>query len=175
MGFLRDMWRDAAAASRPASAVDGFAPPNVPERWAHDSDWLFDWPPPRNVIVGEERHQPLLRKLARCQGRCLRPVDVTLQPEPTNSYDANAIIAMVDHHPIGYLRAVVAAQIAEARAPVRAWTVPGVMRGGWDDDARIGVHVWLDRRVSIGPATAHDDDAFMVSWPPSDDELEAVR
>lgn len=173
MGIL-----DRLRTNRPALAA-----PNTPESWRTQNAWCESWGSPRNLIAGESHRQAELRRLAKCKGRCLRLVDVVLAPEPENAYDSNAVAAWVDRVQIGFLRANVAAGLAdvchEFRIGVPTFAVAGVIRGGWDyHDApgNIGVHVWLDRLITPGPAIELPDEDFCaVSWPPHPDEIEVLQ
>lgn len=100
---------------------------------------------------------------------------VTLAPEPTNRHDPDAVAAFVGRTQVGYLRREVAGALADGCAAhglrVPTFVVAGVLRGGSNDDVRIGCHVWLDRRVSPGPSIVLEDDGWAVPWPPSKWEL----
>lgn len=158
--------------NRPAPAL---SPPDTPETWTRSDEWLTSWPAPRNVIAGEDHRQRELRQLAGCRGRCFKLIDVRLSPEPDNAYDSNAVAAHVDGVMVGYLRAPIAAELAEACAEAGlhapTWVLPGVMRGGWEPSANIGVHVWLERRLTMGPKLSYADSEWSVGWPPHDEEL----
>src|SRR5689334_8334400 len=100
----------------PSTAGAALPAPNTPESWQHDDDWLTRWGCPLNVVAGEGRRQAELRQLARCDGPCLRPVNVLLEHEPPNPVDSNAIRASVERVHVGYLRAEIAAQLVEGFA-----------------------------------------------------------
>jgi hypothetical protein len=165
----------------PSTAGAALPGPNTRESWQRERDWLARWGCPLNVVAGEARRQTELRRLARCDGPCLRLVNVLLEHEPSNPVDSNAIGASVERVHVGYLRADIASQIVEGHAAhglaVSPFVVAGVMRGGWDhggEQTNIGVHLWLDRRVSPGPEIDIDADELEVSWPPHDEELDLV-
>ena len=60
--------------------------------------------------------------------------------------------------------------------PVPTFTVAGVLRGGWDSQSHLGVHVWLDRLVTPGPGLElPDPDYYAVGWPPHEAELTVLQ
>lgn len=156
-----------------------FGAPRIPETWRHQQDWLNDWGPPLNIVVGESRHQKELREAAQCDGQCLRLVNVTLQPEPDNPVDSDAIKVLLRGVKIGYLRRELAAGIADGcaahRLGVPTLVVAGIMRGGWKEQRSIGVHIWIDRTITSGPIVQLDDaEEFEVAWPPMEHELDVL-
>jgi hypothetical protein len=58
-------------------------------------------------IVGESGYQDYLRQLRRRRG----DLEIVLRPEPTNPYDPNAVVVLIDNQPVGYL----------PRASAREW------------------------------------------------------
>lgn len=143
--------------------------PNAPADWAASGVWR-EWDAPRNFIVGESRRRKELRSLTGepCEEGYLLPVEVAFVRESDNEYDANAFRAEVGGLMIGYLRRQYAAQLAgpcdEARC--RSFSVCGVLRGGSTTAPDVGVHVWLDHRVTPGPEISVEEDLESVSWPP---------
>lgn len=147
---------------------------NVTVGWKQGS-WI-DWPAPRNVVAGESHYQEALVAIAGpiCErGYCL-PVEALLIREPSNPYDPNAIRVEVAHRKIGYVARAIAAQLADGldEAGCSAFSVCGVVRGGSETARTLGVHLWLDRRVSLGPQIAFHDDEGVVAWPPNEGELD---
>jgi HIRAN domain len=73
--------------------------------------------------------------------------------EPTNPYDKLACQAIVAGSLVGYLSRDAAAKLATQvdAAGVTAWQVAGVVVGGTYEAAHLGVHVWLDQRLTDGP------------------------
>ena len=150
------------------------APPNTREDWAIMGKWR-DWPPPHNLVVGESHYQQHIRTLTGdpCKTGWCVPVNVVIARDRANDYDENAWAAFVNGGLVGYLRRDLAATMAQACDPAGCTTfaVAGVARGGWTDAESFGVHVWLDRLLSPGPAVTIDDGAdTAVSWPPDGDE-----
>jgi hypothetical protein len=149
------------------------APANAPTDWP--ADVFRDWPAPRNLVVGESHYPDALRKLAgppRAQGYLI-PVDVRFERDPDNAYDRNAFRAAVQGFQVGHLSAELAAQLAGPLddAGHISFSVCGVIRGGTIERPNLGVHVWLERRLSPGPEISFGDDSGLVSnWPPRDDE-----
>ena len=160
---------------------DAFGPPTVPENWRSTDDWLEAWGPPLNIVAGENKRQRELRQLAQCEGRCLRLVNVTLQPEPNNPVDSAAIAAYVGSLQVGYLRREIAAAVqdgcADAGLRTPTFVVAGVLRGGWDENSHIGAHIWSDRTLTPGPVVSFAGSAaeFAVGWPPHPAELKELR
>src|SRR5688572_1809788 len=108
MGFLdRLLGRDDNAV---------FGPPTAPENWRNSDDWLHAWGSPLNIVAGEHQRQNELRELAKCKGRCLCLVNVTLQPEPDNPVDSAAIAAYVGPLQVGYIRREIAAALQDGCA-----------------------------------------------------------
>jgi hypothetical protein len=151
---------------------------NTPDDWPLAEAWLSSWGPPRNAVVGESYRQEALLDVCPGSGCRLTPVTVLLQPEPDNPHDAHAIKAVVKGRAVGYLRADAAKQLAEAlRRDVPRFVVAGVIRGGGParrGTLSLGVHVWLDRRLTVGPEIVLEDAGGLVAWPPHDDELVAL-
>jgi hypothetical protein len=145
------------------------SPVNVRASWA-DGNECYEWPPPRNVLVGESYRQPALKKLAGppCDPGYLIPVEVCFVRESENEHDANAFRAEVNGRHVGYLRREVARQVAAAldQAGCGRFSVCGVIRGGSSGAPSLGVHVWLERRLSPGPELSFADDTWVVPWPP---------
>jgi hypothetical protein len=83
---------------------------------------------------------------------------------------------------VGYLRAPIAAVLHDACRDAGVapppFAVAGVLRGGADrghEEVYLGVHAWLEQRLSPGPQVEFGDGAYLVSWPPYDDEIEDCR
>jgi hypothetical protein len=145
---------------------------NVTDDWI-SADWRT-WEPPRNLVVGESFRQPALRKLTgppRDNGYLL-PVCVNFVREPDNPKDRNAFRAEVNGQHIGYLKATVAAQLVRAadKGHCSTFTVCGLLRGRSTSAPDVGVHVWLNRRLSPGVGISFADHDREVSWPPRDTE-----
>lgn len=157
------------------------AEPNVPLEWKDNDKWI-NWEAPLNVIRGESHYQNNLRKLAgmpRTVGYLIL-VEVTLTREPSNSYDKYAIRADVGKLKVGYLAKELAAIFSPAIDSVNLekFAVAGVIRGGSTAATTLGVHLWLDRRITAGPLVEFASgarDKYWVSWPPSDDEGKGIN
>jgi hypothetical protein len=150
------------------------SPANVDATWLDGDGWR-GWPPPRNVLVGESHYRPALRRLTGKprQAGYLIPVAVTFVREPHNQYDRNAFRAEVQGQHVGYLDREVAAQLAATADAGRciSFTVCGVIRGGSLKAKDVGVHVWLERRLSPGVDIGFADDRWTIeTWPPSPTE-----
>jgi hypothetical protein len=146
------------------------APANIAAEWSTSDDWR-DWDAPRNLIRGESNYLPALRKLCGGGPRdsgYLIPVDVDLVRDPGNPYDRNAWRAEVGNHVVGYLAREVAAQLSPPAdaAGCRGFRVCGLIRGGSSDTPFVGVHVWLDRRLTTGVEITFADEVGEVNWPP---------
>jgi hypothetical protein len=100
-------------------------------------------------------------------------VPATLVREPANPYDGNAIGVEVAGRVVGHVRRAIAAQLAPALDVGRCprFTVCGVIRGGSDEAPSLGVHLWLDRRLSDGPDVNLEEGLLEVGWPPGEREL----
>lgn len=128
---------------------------NVPPDWLQLALWR-SWDSPLNLIRGESRHQDVFLRRWSINPTTQHwvPVAVALIREPKNPVDTNAIRAELDGEQIGYL----AREVAEVFSPQldRAgrvqFTVAGVVCGGSADAPSFGLHVWLDMRLSEGPA-----------------------
>lgn len=147
---------------------------NVLANWIGEDDWRR-WESPRNFVAGESHYTPALQALTGPPraGGYLRPVAVAVIRERNNRYDANAFRIEVEGQHVGYLAREIAAQLAGEldQAGCAAFTVCGVIRGGSKTARNLGVHVWLDRRLTAGPEITIAGDAGIVGhWPPSDDE-----
>jgi hypothetical protein len=131
--------------------------PNTPADWIERRLWL-QWDHPANAIRGESKYQDAISKLpgvtpGLVEDVRVEPVAVELVREPDNPYDRFACQALVAGHMVGHLArecASVLAPQADAAA-VKAWTVCGAVVGGSYGADMYGVHVWLDRRLTIGP------------------------
>jgi len=148
--------------------------PNVPADWIERSLWQL-WGPPSNHIAGEASYQTALATIvgATCNtGYCV-PVPVTFIREPDNPYDRNACRAELHGVRIGYIRREFASQISPVLDEARCtrFGVCGVVRGGSLRAPNLGVHVWLDRRLTPGPSITVADDPWVAAWPPTGREV----
>jgi HIRAN domain len=155
------------------SAPAELAPANVDVEWDTAGHWR-SWEAPGNFVVGESHYTEALTALAGppCAAGYLIPVTVTIARDPQNAYDSNAFRAEVDGRQVGYLPRHIAAQLAAPLDSVgcAGFDVCGILRGGSDSAPNLGVHIWLDRRLSPGPEIIQRDEAGRVSWPPDQDE-----
>jgi hypothetical protein len=83
------------------------------------------------LVAGRTYYQPQLEGLS--EGEHI----ATLLPEPTNEYDANAIMVLVDDVKIGYVPRKIAAY-AHQQVPPDGLQVPCVIHAPTEDR-----HVWL--------------------------------
>ncbi len=158
-----------------AGAKDGLFEPNVPSDWREAGAWRKWSESPLNLIRGEAHYQAELERSAgkARPGGWLVPVAVSLRREPTNPHDENAIQSAIDGRVVGYVAKEVAATLAQLldQHPNREFSFAGLIRGGWREGSDLGVHLWLRRRISPGPALSLDGlDAYAVAWPPAEDE-----
>jgi hypothetical protein len=138
-------------------------PANTPPDWIQRGLWR-EWDGLANAVRGEIQRQDIICGLPgvttglvddmRCE-----PVEVEFVREHDNPYDRFACRAMVAGQQVGYLSRECATVLGPQvdAAGVAAWRVAGAVVGGSRGAEYLGVHVWLDRRLSAGPA-----------WPPSD-------
>jgi hypothetical protein len=134
---------------------------NTAADWIERRSWLR-WGYPANAIRGESQYQDTIRNLpgitpGLVEDVRLEPVEVDLVRELTNRYDRFACQALVAGSLVGYLArecASVLAPLVDA-AGVSSWRVAGAVVGGSHGADLYGVHIWLDRRLTVGP-----------SWPP---------
>lgn len=145
--------------------------PNVEDGWVEAGDWRRSWEMPLN-LVREGHNQDVLIEMCgplRARGYLIA-VAAELIPEPGNEYDKNAIAVFVDGRMVGYVRRDLACTMSPAlrRMKLPSLTLCGVMRGGSFTADKIGVHVWLNRRLSPGPkiTMTGDVDAVDIPWPP---------
>lgn len=139
--------------------------------WSRTAEWQ-DWPAPRNLVREGHHQRALYRVVGRpCEAGYLVPVDARLLREPRNRYDRNAIQVFVGRHMVGYIERRAGSRLARAmdRSRCRSFTCCAVIRGGRLAEAdKIGIHLWLDRRVSGGPAVSVGrHEAWEVPWPPT--------
>lgn len=159
------------------------ADPNVPVDWIESGIWN-SWGSPLNAVRGESLRQDELWSL--CAGD--KPpergyticVEATIRREPTNPVDRNALRVEVNGMHVGYLAREIAARVSPGldRAGCKHFVVPAVLRGGGAEAPSLGLHVWLDKRVSAGPNIAVSRqlaDAFWVPWPPDIDRERAEK
>jgi len=146
--------------------------PNVSEEWITGGHWL-EWETPLNLVRGESYRPKTLLSLAGppCEKGYLVPVKVVIRRDPNNKYDSNALRAEVKGNLVGYIAKEVAAQLSPALDRVRCekFSVAGVIRGGSLKAPNLGCHVWMKRRLSLGPVITlmpEIEEQFEVSWPP---------
>lgn len=128
---------------------------NVPPDWLQSALWR-SWDSPLNLIRGESRHQDVFLRRWSINPTTQHwvPVAVDLIREPQNPVDTNAIRAELDGEQVGYLAREVAEVFSPQldRAGEQQFTVAGVVCGGSGQAPSFGLHVWLDKRLSEGPA-----------------------
>jgi hypothetical protein len=146
---------------------------NVDQDWITSDAWRT-WESPRNFVAGESHYRPALRRLTGKprSGGYLTPVEVHCIREPRNQYDGNAFRVEVNGEHVGYLARHIALQLAGPldKARCSTFSVCGILRGGQKTGEDVGVHVWLNRRLSPGPDLKLADDAMDVTWPPHNHE-----
>lgn len=99
-------------------------------------------------IVGEASYQDALLRI--CGGRDERPAQhsciATLQCEPSNPHDRNAVRVTIDGQTVGYLAREIAKQVSPVLGRKRR-DVAAVIVGGWyrgpDDIGHFGVVLWV--------------------------------
>lgn len=138
MGKLLDLLRGSVPAQRPATSR------------GRVGGTLVDL-----HIVGEAPRQDYLQHLLRTYGR--RQFEITLWPEPSNPYDPNAVVVLVDGYPVGYLARDMAAvwqpMVAAAASEGYAVVGPAQLLGGTRDKPSLGVFgaaPWPGRDVPVG-------------------------
>jgi hypothetical protein len=137
---------------------------NTPEDWIKRRRW-HQWDHPANAVRGESKYQDVISDLpgvtpGLVEEIRVEPVEVEFVREPDNPYDQFACRAVVAGHMVGYLARECASVLAPQvdAAGVKAWTVCGAVVGGSYGADRYGVHVWLDRLLTIGPHWAPQAD-----------------
>lgn len=132
-----------------ANPFGKFAKANVADNWIERKLWL-DWGKPENLVVGESYRQGNLRGLSGVDSSVLtlHPFAVTLEREPGNSHDRNAIKAIAGGVHVGYLAGERAAVVGPAmdQAGIKEMKVAGVLSGSTD----LGMHIWPDRLLTDG-------------------------
>jgi hypothetical protein len=92
------------------------------------------------AIVGESYRQDVLRAALETYGNAENAVVATLECEPQNEFDANAVVVKIGDQPVGYLSRDVAERfrpfIAVSPTPV---TCKATLRGGTEDKPHIGL------------------------------------
>lgn len=139
---------------RQGGARQVFAEPEADD-WRSAQEW-WEWPALANVVVGESRRAANLERAfssARCGDDVNRAVEVILEREPDNPYDANAIKVSVALSRGGAIEAgYVAREVAGDWSPamdsarVRRFSCCGLIRG-WD--GRYGVFFWPRRLLAV--------------------------
>lgn len=167
MGLLRRLRR-----------APGRAPANVNSDWRRNAEWLT-WGPPLNVLREGAYQDQIIGLVGKpCKRGYLIPAQVTLVREAHNPHDGNAIRAVINGLTVAYLRREVAAVAGPAmdNAKLDRMTFCGLVRGGCAPHAEtIGIHLWLDRRVTDGIEIDFDGVEFEVSWPPNAGEADCKQ
>ncbi len=90
-------------------------------------------------IVGESGYQDHLRQLSRRRG----DLEMVLRPDPTNPYDSNAVVVLIEGQIVGYLPRTTApawqAMILAAEAEGFIVAGPAEILGGTKDKPSFGV------------------------------------
>lgn len=115
---------------------------------------------PSFEIVGESHYQAALEDICgpKCEEGYHYSCSANLIPEPTNSYDRNAIRVDIDGRTVGYLRRDDAAKFKEDMANLGKAGYPAaclaVIVGGWDrgdgDEGHFGVKLDIAWPLKIG-------------------------
>lgn len=152
---------------------------NVLDDWGDSQEWRL-WDPPLNIVRGESFRQKNLQQIAgkpRANGY-LVPVRVTLVREPYNEHDSNAVRVEIEGLHIGYIAkefARILSQIMDT-TKILSYNIAGVIRGGSFTAPTLGVHIWLDRRLSRGPVITKNElisgmlSSYKSPWPPYENE-----
>ncbi|ADQ06468.1 HIRAN domain protein [Caldicellulosiruptor hydrothermalis 108] len=153
------------------------AEPNVSPNWIENKEW-FLWEAPLNLVRGESYRQNNLQTLVGkpCKKGYLVPKEITLVREPDNKYDRNAIRAEIEGVHVGYIAKEIASKLAPTMdvLNITSFQVAGLIRGGSRTIPTLGVHIWLDKRISKGPIieiTPELQQSYQVSWPPLEKEI----
>ncbi len=89
-------------------------------------------------VVGEAGYQEHLRRLSR-----RRDLEMVLRPDPTNPYDPNAVVVLIEGETVGYLPRTTApawqAMILAAEAEGFIIAGPAEILGGTKDKPHFGV------------------------------------
>ena len=162
---------------------------NVPEDWQCCAVWQ-KWHKPRQLVRGTSyREQAFLDLIGpRRPGGYCQAERVTLEREPNNEHDENAIRVLLRGQHIGYIAREVAATLATAmdEQDLLAFDVPALIVGGSSSSNRkeFGCWPWLwrafDTKMRIGRHGAIEElkpYGTMWSWymkwtgatPPSDE------
>lgn len=150
-------------------------PANVEPGWAEGSEWREQWDMPLNLVREGYYQEALVRLCGRVRAQgYLIPVESVLVREPQNPHDRNAIRVEVRGAMVGHIRREVAAVLGPAldRMRLPSMTVCAVIRGGGPEWENLGIHLWMDRRLSPGPGLEFSGDLAIVTigWPPHDGE-----
>jgi hypothetical protein len=177
-----DLSLESEAGREAHSMAEGLLAPSIGSDWMHELAWA-EWDPPDGLVVGESHH---FDGIAPCVGPPRQqgywiPVTVTFRREPSNPYDGNAIMAIVNARLVGYINRPRAAEVAPLMdaTGVSEFELAGVIIGGflnddseWPERNSFGVFVWLDKRVSAAPPIAPSREAR--AWPPKPEALVAT-
>ncbi len=91
-------------------------------------------------IVGESFHQDVLRAALKTHGRGESVVVATLECEPQNKFDPNAVVVKIGEQPVGHLSRAVAKSfhvwVVASPTPV---ICKGTLNGGTRDKPSIGL------------------------------------
>ncbi|MCF6095420.1 HIRAN domain-containing protein [Thermovorax subterraneus] len=150
---------------------------NISPNWIETEEWR-SWEAPLDLVRGESYRQKNLRTFAGKprENGYLIPKAVTLVREPNNKYDPNAIRVEVEGLHVGYIAKEFAAKLAFVMdlLNVTSFQVAGVIRGGSFAAPTLGVHIWLNKRITKGPVIEITNalrQSYQVPWPPSDKEI----
>lgn len=133
---------------------------------------------PRNLVTGEQHHQSGLEAAVIAamnldeygpRGYAI-PTRVTFVRDADNQHDPNAWQATINGLQVGWLRKEVAAltsPLLDAN-DVQAFTFGGIIRGGWNRESLLGVHIWPDIRFTPGPTWQDEliEEYLVAGWPP---------
>jgi len=149
---------------------------NTSPDWIKNEEWR-KWEAPLDLVRGESYRQKALQQFAgkpRSNGY-LVPVCVQLVREPSNKYDPNAIKAEIGGSHVGYIAKEIAAKLASAMdaTNIQSFAIAGLIRGGSFKTPSLGVHIWLNKRLSQAPIININKTyltQYQVSWPPHENE-----
>jgi very-short-patch-repair endonuclease len=146
------------------------ATPRLPEGWEAANtaaDWIATrewdaWGMPQAAVHGEYYHADAFEAILgeATPGGYSLPAVATLEREPDNAHDSNAIKVIVQGKHVGYFARALALQVAPMmdRVRCRQFQVAGIIRGGDSSDVDLAyyVDIWPGHILSAAPQGIFD-------------------
>lgn len=126
---------------------------NVPSGWPSQDTW-GRFGKPRKMVKGTERRSDVFERQIgpRRPGGYRKPVRVSLQRQPDNEHDPNAIQVLLGGEAIGFIAAEVAKKLSPAMhdQAIESFDVPAIVVGGDSESDRTSYGCWVWPRRHFG-------------------------